>query len=181
MSKEVLAGESSTLSHDDGARIEVPEGAITGSATLVIVEVEPPVSTLAVPFAYDFSVAGATLLNPVTVHIPIEPGWADQPSNIHALHWSDEFEDWEPVAGKVDESLLTIAVTTDDLSLFTAVFVEVEATCNVDPTTAQTGRYGQSITFSSTVRAIETPLNSNINVYMRPSFIDYTRGTFHRR
>ncbi len=177
VSKQVLAGESSTLSHDDGARIEVPQGAISNPATLVIVEVEPPVSTLAVPFAYDFSVAGATLLNPVTVHIPIEPGWADQPSNIHALHWSDEFEDWEPVAGIVDESLQTIAVTTDDLSLFTAVFVEVEATCDVDPTTAQTGRYGQSITFSSTVRAIETPLNSNINVYMRPSFIDYTRGT----
>ena len=175
VSKEVLAGESSTLSHDDGARIELPQGAISNPATLVIVKVEPPVSTLAVPFAYDFSVAGATLLNPLTVHIPIEPGWADQPSNIHALHWSDEFEDWEPVAGIVDESLLTIAVTTDDLSLFTAVFVEVEATCNVDPTTAQTGRYGQSITFSSTVRAIETPLNSKINVYMKPSFIEYNR------
>ena len=175
VSKQVLAGESSTLSHDDGARIELPQGAISNPATLVIVEVEPPVSTLAVPFAYDFSVAGATLLNPVTVYIPIEPGWADQPSNIHALHWSDEFEDWEPVAGIVDESLLTIAVTTDDLSLFTAVFVEVEATCNVDPTTAQTGRYGQSITFSSTVRAIETPLNSKINVYMKPSFIEYNR------
>ena len=65
------------------------------------------------------------------------------------LHWSDEFEDWEPVAGIVDESLLTIAVTTDDLSLYSLpFFVEVEATCNVDPTTAQTGRYGQSITFS---------------------------------
>ena len=177
VSKKILAGESSTLSHEDGARIEVPKGAITDSATLVIAEVEPPISTLAVPFAYDFSVAGADLLNPVTVYIPIEPGWANQPSNIHALHWSDEFEDWEPVAGKVDESLLTIAVTTDDLSLFTAVFVKVEATCNVDPTTAQTGRNGQSITFSSMVRAIETPLNSDINVYMRPSFIDYTRGT----
>ena len=176
VSIRLSADEGADISHESGARIVVPAGAVSEATTVLVAEVVPPESSLQVGRAFDFSVRNAELLKPVTVYIPIERDWIDHTASIHALHWNDEFDDWESVEGIVNKSLLAIAVTTDDLSLFTAVSVKVEANCNVDPTTAQTGRGGQSITFSATVRAVETPLNSNINVYMRPSFIEYTRG-----
>ena len=176
VSQDVAAGEAVVIVHDSGARIEVPSGALTGLATLFIAEVEPPDGTLAVPNAYYFSVSGADLLSPVTVFIPIESRWLEDPASIHALHWNDELGEWEPVAGSVDESLQAVAVTTDDLSLFTAVAVKVEATCSVDPATAQTGKRRQPIKFSADVRAIETPLNIDIKVYMRPSITTTVQG-----
>ena len=119
VSLRVSAGQSGTLEHDSGARMEIPQGALIESVTVSISEVEPPPSPARVGRVYDFSVADTPILAPITLHIPfeLEPG-ADS-SGVVPLHWDEDLGVWEVLEGEVLESSQTVAVTVLDLSMFT--------------------------------------------------------------
>ena len=121
VSIELPAEEAATVTHDSGARIEIPAGAITESTTASVAEVEPPISFVPVGRVFDFSVGDVELARPVTIHIPFELGPDDDISQVQALHWNETQAIWEPVAGTVDSSTMTVAVTTSELSWFTAI------------------------------------------------------------
>ena len=162
VSIDLPAQEATTVTHESGARIEIPEGATREQSTVSIAEVEPPASSLEVRRAFDFSVGGAELLKPVTIHIPFELGQGEDVSDIYALHWDEEVAGWKPVPGVVDESAQTIAVITSDLSLFSWAWVKVDASCDVNPGIVEVGE-------SFTVTATGTSLTSgNIKLYMKP-------------
>ena len=161
VSIEIPAQEAATVTHESGARIEIPAGAITEPTTVSVAEVEPPESDLEVRRAFDFSVGDVELLKPVTIHVPFELETGEDTAAIHALHWNEEAIGWEPVAGTVDESTRTIAVTTSDLSLFSWAWVKVDASCDVTPDTVEVGE-------SFTVTATGSSLTSgNIKIYMK--------------
>ncbi len=127
-SLRVPAGESGSLEHGSGARMEIPPGALTEAVTVSITEVEPPPSPVKTGRVYDFSVGEDTLiLAPITLHIPfeIEPG--GDSSRILPLHWDEELEVWVVLEGEVDESGGTVAVTVLDLSRFTTAGGEARA------------------------------------------------------
>ena len=94
VSVRLSVGESWTLEHDSGARMEVPRGALTETVAVSISEVEPPASPTRTGRVYDFSVGDSPILVPITFHIPyeLEPG-ADS-SRIVPLHWDEELEVW---------------------------------------------------------------------------------------
>ena len=162
VSIDLPAQEDAVVAHKSGARIEVPEGATREQSTVSIAEVEPPASSLEVRRAFDFSVGGAELLKPVTIHIPFELGQGEDVSDIYALHWDEEVAGWKPVLGVVDESAQTIAVITSDLSMFSWAWVKVDANCDVTPSTVETGE-------SFTVTSAGTSLTSgNIKIHMKP-------------
>ena len=162
VSIEIPAQEAATVTHESGARIEIPAGATTEPTTVSVAEVEPPESDLEVRRAFDFSVGDVELLQPVTIHVPFELETGEDTAAIHALHWNEEAIGWEPVAGTVDESTRTIAVTTSDLSLFSWAWVKVDAGCDVSPGTVDVGE-------GFTVTASGTSLTSgNIKIYMKP-------------
>ena len=121
VSIELPAEEAATVTHDSGARIEIPAGATTESTTASVAEVEPPISFVPVGRVFDFSVGDVELARPVTIHIPFELGPDDDISQVQALHWNETQAIWEPVAGTVDSSTMTVAVTTSELSWFTAI------------------------------------------------------------
>ena len=161
VSIEIPAQEAATVTHESGARIEIPAGATTEPTTVSVAEVEPPESDLEVRRAFDFSVGDVELLQPVTIHVPFELETGEDTAAIHALHWNEEAIGWEPVAGTVDESTRTIAVTTSDLSLFSWAWVKVDADCDVTPDTVEVGE-------SFTVTATGSSLTSgNIKIYMK--------------
>ena len=162
VSMDLPAREDAIVDHESGARIEVPEGATTEQTTVSIAEVEPPVSSLEVRRAFDFSVGGAKLQKPVTIHIPFKLGPGENASEVYALQWNEEAVAWEPVSGTVDESAQTIAVITSDLSLFSWAWVKVDANCDVTP--SKVG-IGESFNVSS---AGTTQTFGKIKVYMKP-------------
>ena len=125
--------EKAEVAHESGARIVVPAGAVAEETTVSVAEVEPPTGALEVDRAYDFSVGDAELLEPVTVHIPFELDEGQDFSGIYALHWNEDLNDWDPVYGVVDESTSTIAVSTSDLSVYSAAWVSVSAECTATP------------------------------------------------
>ena len=162
VSIELPVAESATVTHESGARIEVPAGATSGSTTVSVAEVVPPESDLEVQRAFDFSVGAVELLRPVTIHIPFDLETGADTSAVHALHWNEEAVDWEPVPGTVDESSRTISVTTSNLSVFSWAWVKVDANCDVNPSMVDVGE-------GFTVTAAGTSLTSgNIKVYMKP-------------
>ena len=182
---ELPAEKAATVTHESGARIQIPAGATTDPTTVSVAEVEPPESKLDVRRAFDFSVGDVELLQPVTIHIPFELKADEDASEIIALHRNEELGDWEVVPGEVDSASRTIAVTTLDLSIYSttglSILVEVDATCDVssegitiDENTGLSA--GAEIKVSSNVRAIKTPPRSNINVYMKPYFTEDIRG-----
>ena len=157
------AGRSGVLEHDSGARIEFPEGATSERVTVSIAEVEPPDSPLQVSRAFDYSVGGADLVASVTIHIPFELEPGQDASWVHALHWDEEAVGWEPVAGVVDEAASTIVVTTDRLSVFSSLWVKVEASCATGQAVLGVG---ETLTVVSTVTS---PMFLPVDVYMTPS------------
>ena len=162
VSIELPVEESATVTHESGARIEVPAGATSASTTVSVAEVVPPESDLEVQRAFDFSVGAVQLLRPVTIHIPFDLETGADTSAVHALHWNEEAVDWEPVPGTVDESSRTISVTTSNLSVFSWAWVKVDANCDVNPGMVDVGE-------GFTVTAAGTSLTSgNIKIYMKP-------------
>ncbi len=162
VSIELPAEEAASVTHESGARIEIPAGSTTESTTVFVAEVEPPESDLEVRRAFDFSIGDVDLTRPVTIHIPFELETGKETSALHALHWSEEAIDWEPIPGTVDESARTIAVTTSNLSIFSWAWVKVDASCDVSPGTVEAGE-------SFTVTATGTSLTSgNFKLYMKP-------------
>ena len=115
------AQQSTTVTHESGARIYVPAGATSQPTTVSVTEVEAPDSELEVRRVFDFSVGDAELVAPVTILIPLEPGDSNNPSQVRALHWNEGQGEWEPVDGSVNTATNTIAVSTRDLSLFTTI------------------------------------------------------------
>ena len=163
ISLRLPAGQAGLVEHDSGARIDVPQGATQERATVSIAQVSPPLSPLDVRRAFDFSVDGSRLAGPVTVHIPfdLEPG--QDASSVRALRWDEEAGAWDPVPGLVDESARTIAVTTDRLRLFSALPVEVEASCAASPGEVAAGE---------TLRVASTGTSFTlgaIGIYMAPA------------
>ena len=149
------ASEEGEVVHRSGARIEIPSGATEQTITASISEVEPPHSPLGVRRAFDFTVEGSKLAEPVTIHIPFELEAGQGAADIRALHWDEGLRAWEPVPGAVDESTGTIAVTTNRFSIFSALHVAVEASCVVAPETIEAGEAltvtarGESRTFGT--------------------------------
>ena len=162
VSVSLPAEEPVTVSHESGARIEIPAGATTESTTVSVAEVEPPESALEVRRAFDFSVGDVELAQPVKIHIPFELEAGQDAEAVYALHWSEEAADWEPVPGEIDESAQTIVVNTSDLSIYSWVWVKVDASCGVTPESVEVGE-------NFTVTATGTSLTSgNIKLYMKP-------------
>ena len=167
---EVEDGEAVVLTHRSGARIEVPEGAVRRSARVSIVEVEPPDSPLDVRDAFDFTVEGARLREPVTLHIPfvLEPG--EDADAVHALHWDEREDAWEPLQGVVDEAEGTISVVTDRLSIFSWLHVAVEASCGASPDSLEPGD-GLTVTASG-----ESRTSGTIEIYLETSISEASGG-----
>ena len=162
VSIDLLAQEATTVTHESGARIEIPAAAIVEATTVSVAEVEPPESEIEVRRAFDFSVGDVELLKPVTIHIPFKLAAGEDAAAVQALHWNEELGGWEPVPGTVDESTRTIAVTTSSLSVFSWAWVKVDAGCDVSPGTVDVGE-------GFTVTASGTSLTSgNIKIYMKP-------------
>ena len=155
VSEEVGAGEAATVTHDSGARIEVPAGATTEPTTASITEVPPPASNLEVGRVFDFSVGDVQLAAPVTVHVPFALPPNSDPSLVQAVHWNAEARQWELVPGVIDETVGAVAVSTSNLSIFStwvikpitevveAVLTDYDAlesvTCSVDTATPKAG------------------------------------------
>ena len=154
--------ENAEVAHESGARIVVPAGAVAVETTVSVAEVEPPTGALEVDRAYDFSVGDAELLEPVTVHIPFELDEGQDFSGIYALHWNEDLNDWDPVYGVVDESTSTIAVSTSDLSVYSAAWVSVSAECTATPNVVH---YGDRVKISSTGASLTS---GSISIYMAP-------------
>ena len=116
------AGQPGELAHVSGARIEIPDGATAEAVTVSIEEVPPPDSIVKVARVFDFSIGDATLLAPVTLHIPfdLEPGMDTE--EVSALHWNEDLQVWLGLPREVDEVNGTVAVTVSDLSIFSTAF-----------------------------------------------------------
>ena len=118
VSIDLPAGQSGVLTHESGARVEVPLGAATSAVTVAISEVDPPPSPFKVGRVFEFSLQEASLLKPVVLHFPfeIEPG-TDSPE-IVALRWDGEKDVWLELDRDVDLSTRMVAVTVSELGLF---------------------------------------------------------------
>ena len=129
VSLDIPAGESGTLEHGSGARIEIPSGAVDESVTASISEVESPQSDVPpgvqLGRVFDISIGQAVLTMPVTIHIPYEPQAGTTAEDVLALHWNEDLEGWEVLEGEVDESRSEIRVEVSDLSRFSTIVREV--------------------------------------------------------
>ena len=127
VSLRLSAGQSGSLEHDSGARIEIPQGATDEAVTVSITEVEPPHDKL--PWGvelgrvFDISIGQAELARPVVIHIPYEhrPGMTAE--DVRALHWDEDIEKWEMLDGQVDEANRQIRVEVSELSRFSIMTI----------------------------------------------------------
>ncbi len=121
---DLPAGWSGYLTHPTGAKIEVAEGTTDHAGMMKIEEVANP-EYMAQDVAgkvYDFSVGDESLDRPVTLHIPYELEEGQDSENLVVVHWNEETQEWERVAGVIDLETQTIEVTTSELSLFRTIY-----------------------------------------------------------
>ncbi len=125
VSLSIPVGESGTLEHESGARIEIPAGAVEESVTASISVVESPQADVPTGVqlgkVFDISIGQAELAMPVTLHIPYEPQVGTTAEDVLALHWDEDLEGWEVLEGEVDESRSEIRVEVSDLSWFSTI------------------------------------------------------------
>ena len=171
VSMDLPAGEAVVVTHESGARIEVPAGATSEPTTVSVAEVVPPESDIEVRRVFDFSVGGVELLTPVTIYIPFELNEGEDSSAVHALHWSDRGDGWEPVAGEVSESDRTIAITTSDLSLFSWLWIYLNPGCQASADAVE-GGHDLTIAASGT-----NPTEGRVSVFMRPVILNAADGS----
>ena len=166
VSEEVGAGEAATVTHDSGAQLEVPAGALPEATTVSIAEVRPPASDIPVGRVYDFSVGEVELAQPATLRIPYELP-AGQPTELlYAVHWNEDVGEWERVEAEVDETTGAMVVSTTELSRFSYALVSVDATCSAEP---DANRF--TMTSSITSRTL-----FDVTVFMAPEASETTRG-----
>ena len=119
VSREVGAGEAVMLTHESGAQIEVPAGALPEATTVSITEADAPESNVAAGMVFDFSASGAELEEPVSVTIPYELSEGKAHSDVLPIHWNEQERRWESMDnGVVDPARQTVTVETSELSLF---------------------------------------------------------------
>ena len=171
VSMDLPAGEAVVVTHETGARIEVPAGATSEPTTVSVAEVVPPESDIEVRRVFDFSVGDVELLTPVTIYIPFELNEGEDSSAVHALHWSDRGDGWEPVAGEVSESDRTIAITTSDLSLFSWLWIYLNPGCQASADAVE-GGHDLTIAASGT-----NPTEGRVSVFMRPVILNAADGS----
>ena len=169
VSQEVGAGEAATVTHDSGAQLEVPAGALPEATTVSIAEVRPPASDIPVGRVYDFSVGEVELAQPATLRIPYQLS-AGQPTELlYAVHWNEDAGEWERVEAEVDETTGAMVVTTAELSRFSYALVSVDATCSAEPDANNANRF--TMTSSITSRTL-----FDVTVFMAPEASETTRG-----
>ena len=86
------------------------------------------------------------------------------------------FTDSQGDSGSVSwevEVEVEVEVIGEDQTIFSTLGVRVAATCEISPEVITPG---QNITFTSKVTGLETPLNSDINIYMKPTIAEAVRG-----
>lgn len=120
-SLDLSAGQSGVLAHESGARIEVPNGAVTESVAVSIREVPLPPSPLEVGRVFDFSLANGRFTEPVTIRIPFELDYGLDASEVVPLRWEADRNAWSELSGEVDASTQTVAVTTPEVGMFSTV------------------------------------------------------------
>ena len=169
VSQEVGAGEAATVTHDSGAQLEVPAGALPEATTVSIAEVQPPASDIPVGRVYDFSVGEVELAQPVTLRVPYQLGQGQTSELLYAVHWNEDVGEWERVDAEVDETTGKVVVSTTNLSRFSYALVSVDATCSVEPDADDVGNY--KITASITSRTL-----FDITIYMAPEVRETTRN-----
>ena len=119
VSREVGAGEAVMLTHESGAQIEVPAGALREATTVSITEADAPESNVAAGMVFDFSASGAELEEPVSVTIPYELSEGKAHSDVLPIHWNEQERRWESMDnGVVDPARQTVTVETSELSSF---------------------------------------------------------------
>ena len=125
VSLRLSAGESGSLEHHSGARIEIPGGATDEAVTVSITEVEPPhdklPSGVELGRVFDISIGQAELARPVVIHIPYEHKPGMKAEDVRALHWDEDVEKWEMLDGVVDETNRQIRVEVSKLSPFLTI------------------------------------------------------------
>ena len=120
-SVDLSAGQAGVLEHESGARIEVPNGAVTESVAVSIREVPLPPSPLEVGRVFDFSLANGRFAEPVTIRIPFELDYEIGASEVVPLRWEADRNAWLEMSGEVDASTQTVAVTTPEVGMFSTV------------------------------------------------------------
>lgn len=120
-SLDLSAGQAGALTHESGARIEVPNGALAESVAVSIREVPLPPSPLEVGRAFDFSLANGRFAEPVTIRIPFDLDHGVDASEIVPLRWEADENAWSELIGEVDASTQTVAVTTPEVGMFSTV------------------------------------------------------------
>ena len=169
VSQEVAAGVAATVTHDSGAQIDVPAGALRKATTVSIAEVHPPATDIDVGRVFDFSVGDVELSAPVELRIPYRLS-AGQPAELlYAVHWDENAGEWERVEAEVDAATGTVVVSTTDLSRFSYGFVSVDATCSVDRDRNDANHF--TVTARITSRTL-----FGISVYMAPEVRETTRN-----
>ena len=174
VSQEVGAGEAATVTHDSGAQLEVPAGALPEATTVSIAEVQPPASDIPVGRVYDFSVGEVELTQPVTLRIPYELPAGGPTELLYAVHWNEDAGEWERIEAEVDETTGVIVVTTAELSRFSSLLVSVDATCSVEPDDDTPGKYVISSTITSRTLF-------DISVYLAPEVHEPSRNATYDR
>ena len=147
VSMTAMAGEAAVVTHESGARIEIPAGATnplpaegaewtagpelmgapdrpsTEMVTVSIEALETPSSSAVDIEAYDFSVVDedgedVELRGPVTVTLPYTMPEGKDATDLMVVHWNERLERWESVEGGVmDEADHTVTVEMDHLSV----------------------------------------------------------------
>ena len=120
-SVDLSAGQAGVLEHESGARIEVPNGAVTESVAVSIREVPLPPSPLEVGRVFDFSLANGRFAEPVTIRIPFELDYEIDASEVVPLRWEADRNAWSELSGEIDASTQTVAVTTPEVGMFSTV------------------------------------------------------------
>ena len=120
-SLDLSAGQSGVLEHESGARIEVPNGAVTESVAVSIREVPLPPSPLEVGRVFEFSLANGRFAEPVTIRIPFELDYEIDASEVVPLRWEADRNAWSEMSGEIDASTQTVAVTTPEVGMFSTV------------------------------------------------------------
>ena len=120
-SVDLSAGQAGVLAHESGARIEVPNGAVTESVAVSIREVPLPPSPLEVGRVFDFSLANGRFTESVTIRIPFELDHGIDASDVVPLRWEADENAWSELSGEVDASTQTVAVTTPEVGMFSTV------------------------------------------------------------
>ena len=117
-SAELRASEGGAVALPDGARVELPPGALPQNGPVTLRRVKLPGPEASGVLLYEIKAGGGALRAPAKLSFPLPAKFAGVQKSRVSVYRRGEGEDWKGVASRIDEATKSVRVSTDHFSFW---------------------------------------------------------------